>query len=555
MSDQSANNPSPRRRPGCLGCLFRLFILLIFALVAIYFAWHYYLDSKIEKRIAQLRQTQPILTSQDITDHFASLQGPNLTPYLQQQIDLIRTQHTKYKKDHNLKRSKNLYPEITPQVRATTIFPFLDRQIPTNFYLLNQSPPEPLITAARNYLSTQNQNIHALFTLPEHATSFWPADYTQGIETLLPHIGQIRETVQHLALYHWLAVHENRPDDAVLALTAIRKLADSLTSEPSLIAQLFRVRLHAQLNDAITLGLNHRVYTDTQLQALYKIAAPINIQQSLILGIQGENAMALTFFQTLHQKPELLPMLSERFSEKLSPALVFIYHHLGLLKLNTLKHLELSQISIYQLQQPHPDLSLQATQTNLLPKPIYWPLQFLTPSLSAGQRTITTSHQQSITVQLAIAVQRYSLANTDPTLPLHHSLPDALPQLVPTYIPSVPKDPYSYLDPTIHPENQYKYIHSDHGYLIYTPGNDQNDNQGDAYTLDGELGLGSNDGTDIVTPISFPNKNILLEQHPYATKAHLKKLNTKLTNYKLRIDPTLHEDLAEQDPDDNDPDQ
>ena len=84
------------------------------------------------------------------------------------------------------------------------------------------------------------------------------------------------------------------------------------------------------------------------------------------------------------------------------------------------------------------------------------------PALSRITTIDTRNIAQLLTARVGLAIERYRLAAG--------KLPDALADLVPAYLDSVPKDPFD--------GNELRYRKLEAGYVVYSIGDDLNDDGG-----------------------------------------------------------------------------
>ncbi|QQE13505.1 hypothetical protein JD969_08625 [Planctomycetota bacterium] len=540
--------PQKKKRP-----FFRKRYLLII-LIAIYFFWHHHLNSKIDSLTQTLRTQLPnnLLTVQDYINKTEQLQGPNLTQYLSFHFDKLQQTQHQFEQDNNLKTVE----AQSNQQYINTLLPFLDHEAPTDWAANHQPPPPQLIQAARDYLNRQKTNIDALLNLPAHQQNFWPIDPNITSYSYPFHLKKIRNAIKHLALYHWLAVHDNKPNESLRALESIHKLAQSLENDLGAYAVIYQNIIYSCLNTEIERGLRQHIYNDAQLQTLYKLTTPIPVQQTALHAHRTQTTLMLNYFDLAINQPERMAKKME-FDNKTTEykQLYEMQQHLGMLKTDIISTLEAQLLAEEKLKSIHPNYKSieQHIEKEFVLLNIHTRMSYI--SFNSIYKSIVELNQKQNTLQLAIAVERFYLANRDVNSiqmstqadTQHALLPNTLLELVPVYIEKVPTDPYSY-ELTPEEPTQYKYLHTNNGYLIYTPGHDRTDNRANAYDVESYQVFGKSvSDTDVVTAISFPSEkqgkvnDILLELHPQNTQAYYDKLKEKQELYLELITETEEE--------------
>ncbi|QDU32167.1 hypothetical protein KS4_01960 [Poriferisphaera corsica] len=479
-----------------------LILLATASLITIYTAWHYYLNTQVEQAFAPIKNQDRPLTLTEIQTAYTT---DNNTAAADYYLPIMQSYVESFE------RYNTAYDEAPEDQCALLEIPFI-LDAPDTWHHSKQSPPEQLLTATRKYLAQNDATIQELINAPTFSNAHFPPDYTKGFETDMPHLGQFRQSARLLRLYHWLAIYENRPKDALKAITAIKKLSDILHTEPTLIGSLVRLSIHRLVADESVRVLNLHLYNDQQLQALYHLNQPLNSKDIVLKALEYERVMAMDGIDRMENQD------TTAITSKNVPYVSFLYSHLGLGDLDRVKITELHQQMRDRLNQDDWYLYDIEDQIDDLPL-IYAMTKVFMPALSAATNTFAQAHEEAVAIQLAIATQRYYLANKQ--------LPKTFDALVPTYITKVPVDEIYYNQP-------YQLITHTAGYIVYTPGYDEVDNKGQR-TSEGEVGRGDDEFTDISIAVSFKGQDILLELFPEEEQLIIDELEFDITNYFHRL--------------------
>ncbi|QDU32166.1 hypothetical protein KS4_01950 [Poriferisphaera corsica] len=531
QSDATSQYCPFKLRRFCLKAFFLyLPFLIIFILFPIYLLWHAYLDYRIDSEIQAVRDRQGhnLITAQDLTEKYEVIDEPNLADYLNFHISVLAKSDDKYTADNNPKDPET----ATPAQLAATLFPGMTPYELDEWTSINQTPPDILISATENYLKAQQPVLDPLLNLPPYQTAVWTKNYNDGIAVLLPHLGNLRRAARTLKIYNWLAVHQNRSQDSLRALTSLKHFADSLNNEPILITYLVNISIRSLLYEQIELGLNHHIYNDSQLQQLAALAEPINVKDSFLHSMLGERAALLHYLDNIYKNPKFTMDFA---GDPIPYPVVFLQHHLGLLKTDTLAAIKLHNKVYDEFQKPIPDISSLDDQIVDLNRLTTMHTRYIFPALGAADQSFEKVHHKAVTLQIALAIERFYLANRDEVSSLHEALPNDLHELVPDYLAAVPVDMTlgkSGRGKIAAPE--YQYIHDDHGYIIYTLGRDKTDNLGCPFNSNGNITNGNpNDPSDITTAVTFPGsqQNILQSQYPQAYQKFADNITTAHEEY------------------------
>jgi len=286
--------------------------------------------------------------------------------------------------------------------------------------------------------------------------SRYPVDLKKGYAYSLSYLGEVMSKANVLPCLEAMLHAENgdsrRASEAVLASLAV---THSLAWEPMLICQTNRPTCQMLALLALQRILS-RVgrYTDDQLLALSRAVARASDVDSWTRGWVGERCLIIA----LHERPELV----EALGPEVPRFVINAQKELGLADRSGIAFLKLMD-RLMQVRQLPPHQRLDAAAEvdkarNALPKAFIL-LDDVTPNAVGVIRLELTEAARLATASTGLAVERYRLA--------HGALPETLRDLVPTYLPDVPWDPFD--------GKPLRYKHLERGYVVYSVGPDGND--------------------------------------------------------------------------------
>lgn len=304
----------------------------------------------------------------------------------------------------------------------------------------------------------------------------YPVDFSVYLESPMCHFSDLRKGAMLLKLEAVLHAENNKPRLAARSVTSIFGIAHSLAKEPVLISQLVRNACQGLAVSSLERVVNRIEFTDEQLVELGKTVADSEDISTVPRAIAGERCIGISVFEN----PASLS--SESVGYKMPPAPVLVlYKALGLAYMEAIIYLDLmndyietTQLPLHQCQRAASTIEakLKATsKTHIL-------LHEFIPAFSAFSRIITI-HIRSIaqlnTARVGLAIQRYRLATGN--------IPDTLTELVPTYLDTIPKDPFD--------GRPLRYEKLETGFVVYSIGEDGRDDGGKERLPFGERTKGS----------------------------------------------------------------
>lgn len=121
-------------------------------------------------------------------------------------------------------------------------------------------------------------------------------DYAMGPSLPLPHLATSKSLASWFAAECQLALHENRLEDALIALLAELKLHRLLERDQILISELVRVAVVAIARTDTWEALQADGWTDEQLNRLQQAWQAPRILEGMIRGLEGERTFISTTF-------------------------------------------------------------------------------------------------------------------------------------------------------------------------------------------------------------------------------------------------------------------
>jgi len=122
----------------------------------------------------------------------------------------------------------------------------------------------------------------------------YPCDFSDGINTLLPHVQDAHQPARLMQLDAHVSAHDGNNSRALDDIRAIFAVSDTLRTEPTLVSQLVRIAIHGMGCRTAMRLLPHCDWTDAELASLQKVIRSARFKDELAIGLCGERAMCLT---------------------------------------------------------------------------------------------------------------------------------------------------------------------------------------------------------------------------------------------------------------------
>jgi len=325
---------------------------------------------------------------------------------------------------------------------------------------------EEIKAAVAGYIADNKKALELLHAGTAIENCRYPVDLSAGAEATFHDLSRLKKGARLLSL-EALSHADSDPNLAVRSIVSAFGLARSLESEPTLISQLVRIACQGLAVSSLGQLMNRTNFEDEQLVNLSEAVLEARAPSAMSRAFVGERCMYLT---TLSVSPmEIARLISDEPDSVLEANLTnlaFTLHRLaGLTDRSTIIYLDLMEEYIEAAQLPFNERREAFEVIDARCREV-WRKDFVLPHLMGA---IKRSNEISLrciahlrAAQTVIAVQRYRLATGE--------LPDALADLLPTYLEAVPKDPFD--------GNELRYKKLEPGFVVYSVGEDLSDDGG-----------------------------------------------------------------------------
>ncbi len=318
------------------------------------------------------------------------------------------------------------------------------------------------------YLADNQQALELLHKAAPIEHCRYPVDFSVYFESPMYHIGDLRKCAHLLKLEAVLHAENGNAELAARSVTSIFGIAHSLAKEPLLISQLVCTGCQGLAMSSLERIVNRTEFTDEQLVKLTQTVSDAEDLSDLSWAFAGERCMGISLFKN----PAVLT--PEFVGKKMLPAPILeLYKAMSLADRDAIIYLdfmndymETTQLPLHQRQRVAGTIEakLKATSKNHI---------LLHEFMKAFSRVITInirSIAQLRAARVGLAVQRYRLATGN--------IPDTLTELVPTYLETIPKDPFD--------GSELRFRKLESGFVVYSVSEDGRDDGGQARLPFGE---------------------------------------------------------------------
>jgi hypothetical protein len=257
-----------------------------------------------------------------------------------------------------------------------------------------------------------------------------------------------------------LHAENNKAKLATEAIESIFAVAGSLSEEPTIISQnvrLYQLRIGVS---AIERVVNRCVLTDGQLVDLSKAIMRRIESAALARAFAGQRCIVFDIFT----KPENWD--PEWLGDDMPPHVVLeFYQAIGLFDRVVIINCDRIDAYLEIAELPEHERFEAAKALDDKVEAISWIPEFFKRFIFAYSRYIAIDLSRTAQMrvgQIGLAVERYRLGVGE--------LPDTLGELVPTYLDSVPRDPFG--------GGELRYKRLEKGYVVYSIGQDGSDDGG-----------------------------------------------------------------------------
>lgn len=319
-------------------------------------------------------------------------------------------------------------------------------------------------TLIAEYIADNNEALELFHQAAEIEHCRYPIDLSVEFvtSTFMSNLSEMRNVVRLLELEAVLYAEDG--DGAAATHSAISGfgIARSLAKLPTIVSQLIRVGCQNVAISTVEQVVNRAELTDEQLLDLVERVRESERVSDMSCAFIGERCVGITFIRD----PEgVYPGLVGGDIPVLVRPVLALYNAVGMAEADAVIYLDLmdgymksTKLPLHERQQAVDAVSAKLQSTSKA----HVLLHEIMPALSR----VTTLELRTIghlrTADASLAVQRYRLAAD--------KFPDKLTDLVPTYLESVPKDPFD--------GNELRYKRLEPGFVVYSIGEDLSDDDG-----------------------------------------------------------------------------
>jgi hypothetical protein len=320
--------------------------------------------------------------------------------------------------------------------------------------------PEEMKTLIAEYVADNNETLKLLHEAAKIEHCRYPIDLSAGLATLLPNLSEMRGCVFLLELEAILHADNGDAAAAMRSIDSAFAVGRSLAGQPLTISQLVRAACQNIAVQTVEQLVNRSELKDEQLVELIERICESERICGMSCAFVGERCVGLSVLQN----PQGFDPSLFGGGVPIRPVLA-LYQGVGMADADSVIYLDLmdgymksAELPLHERQKAVDAVGAKLQATSKL----HVLLHTIMPSLSR----VTTIELRSVAhlraAQAALAADRYRLATG--------KLPDKLADLVPTYLETVPKDPFD--------GNELRYRKLDPGFVVYSVGEDLSDDGG-----------------------------------------------------------------------------
>jgi hypothetical protein len=314
----------------------------------------------------------------------------------------------------------------------------------------------------KDLLAAHKTALGLLYSARSRAHSHYPLEWNLGLDMPMPHVANVKGAVALLCADALLQCAEGNAERAVQALLAAGHAADSLSAEPLILSAQVRMSCWGLVIASMERVINALPLTEGQLALLQVMVREAEKPQALARALGGQRAQGLALFI---DPSTLARMLGGRRSE--ANFFTGLRRATGFHERDKAFFLDAmaTNVSVAELSWPQ-RFQLGQQAAKLFPPPTNRFLIFSSVALPAFEKLLLRNAGHAARVRVAqagLAVQRFRIAHTN-------ALPASLRELEPTWLNSVPADPYD--------GQPLRFRGRGSGFVVYSVCTDGHDDQG-----------------------------------------------------------------------------
>jgi len=353
---------------------------------------------------------------------------------------------------------------MIPENTENAAYTIIDAFSYYNEWDKEESKPLPIVGRAKLPARTEPMDEEMKVLISQYIgakieNSRYPIDLSAGFETNLPNLSEIRKAVFLLKLEAILHAENGDGKSAIRSVKSCFGIARSIAKEPTTISQMVHAACQSLAVTTIEYCINRIEPADEQLVKLIECVYNAELLSDISCAFVGERCMGISFFKDPgSMNPDVISGIPFR-------PLLELYKAIGMADSDAIIYLDIMDGYIKTAQLPvHQRLkAAKAIDTRLeSTSQIHIMLHAIMPALARVNTIELRNIAQLRTARVALAVERHRLAAG--------KLPDALINLVPTYLDTVPTDPFDGKD--------LRYEKLGVGFVVYSVDHDLRDDGG-----------------------------------------------------------------------------
>ena len=423
-ASETPHRPAKRRLlgPGLL------LLIGVLVLVALFVIWRVQMSNRVQKTLADIRAAGfPTNLAQLEQQYYPKLPSDrNSATFFQSAFNLI-----------HVSNNEKILPDFQSEKTASFFSP-------TNLSKIDQ------------LLASNHDTLEILRQTPPATNCRYPINLSLGGNTLLPHLNPLRDSSRLLAFDAVMRARKGDMPEAIDDLNALFRLCHSLDNEPFLICQFERMNIETLIVTSLGHVLNSAQLTDAQLVQLSQAFRDVARSTGMDRAMAADLCVGIDTFQSVEKT---------RGSEY---AVAYLFKFSGLYNRDYDLFLRTMSENLELTSTPFPAKLDAATAidrrvSQATSNRVYILSHGLLPAAASVSVKECAVIARLNLIQTVLAIERFRLAN-------QNRLPEKLSELAPSFLPSVPMDPFD--------GKSLRYKKLPKGYMVYSVGEDRKDDGG-----------------------------------------------------------------------------
>lgn len=428
------------KRKLLLGCAL-MPVVLIFFLGGVWYFAHHQAKQRLAEQVAKVRARNEPLTTPELNDFYQPAPNrPDMTAQIVAALSLCEAAGAQQSGKDLPIVGEGMEPPPPPQ-------------------------EWPQIADVETYLAPLERAIATFHEVARtDATARFPADFSAGQYTLLSNTQSVRSGARVLSLQFHVHLHRGEMKGAVECVLAQLALAKVLDQEPMLISQLVRLAVTAIAQENARLLLQQPGVSDADLLRVQQVLRGIDFKAGLKRALAGERAIGymacIDAFGAASASAPLSPAEAQekaaRQPQRSDDAAKILEHNLRIAE-------AADQSLLAGLREAEAiEAELHLLKAGFLSRMSYMMTLMFTPTYRMSVTAFARTAARRDCTDTAIAAELYRRKNGH--------WPTTLEQLVPEFLPSVPRDSFT--------DQPLKVVSTDAELKIYSVGKDGQDDGG-----------------------------------------------------------------------------